>query len=108
MTLKLSLSGLELAPTIAIFLVSFNNFFKFIITKYMFYLLVVLGYINIFPKTSIIMNEQTNQMKDPAKGMAVASMVCGICSLVFIFVPFLNLNFSYRSGSSRTCSNVQY
>ena len=37
------------------------------------------------------MNEQTNQMNDPAKGMAIASMVCGICSLVFIFVPFLNL-----------------
>ena len=57
----------------------------------MFYLLVVLGYINTFPKTSIIMNEQTTQMNDPAKGMAIASMVCGICSLVFIFVPFLNL-----------------
>ena len=37
------------------------------------------------------MNEVTNQMKEPAKGMAIASMVCGICSLVFIWVPFLNI-----------------
>lgn len=37
------------------------------------------------------MNEVTNQMKEPAKGMAIASMVCGICSLVFIWVPFMNI-----------------
>ena len=37
------------------------------------------------------MNEVTNQMKEPAKGMAIASMVCGICSLVFLWVPFLNI-----------------
>tara|TARA_Y100000768_G_scaffold117937_1_gene87111 strand:+ start:529 stop:828 length:300 start_codon:yes stop_codon:yes gene_type:complete len=37
------------------------------------------------------MNEVTNQMKEPAKGMAIASMVCGICSLVFIWVPFVNI-----------------
>ena len=30
-------------------------------------------------------------MKEPAKGMAIASMVCGICSLVFIWVPFMNI-----------------
>ena len=37
------------------------------------------------------MNEVTNQMKEPAKGMSIASMVCGICSLVFIWVPFMNI-----------------
>ena len=37
------------------------------------------------------MNEQTNQTKELAKGMAIASMVCGICSLVFFWVPFVNL-----------------
>ena len=37
------------------------------------------------------MNEMTNQTKEPSKGMAVASMVCGICALVFIWVPFVNL-----------------
>ena len=37
------------------------------------------------------MNEVTNQMKEPAKGMAIASMECGICSLVFIWVPFVNI-----------------
>ena len=37
------------------------------------------------------MNEHTNQTQDLSKGMAIASMVCGICSLVFLFVPFLNL-----------------
>ena len=37
------------------------------------------------------MNEHTNQMKEPAKGMAIAAMVCGICSLVFFWVPFVNL-----------------
>ena len=37
------------------------------------------------------MNEHTNQTKEPTKGMAIASMVCGICSLAFILVPFVNL-----------------
>ena len=37
------------------------------------------------------MNEHTNQTKELAKGMAIASMVCGICSLVFFWVPFVNL-----------------
>ena len=37
------------------------------------------------------MNEHTNQMKEPAKGMGIAAMVCGICSLVFFWVPFVNL-----------------
>ena len=37
------------------------------------------------------MNEVTNQMKEPAKGMAIASMVCGICSLVYLWVPFINI-----------------
>tara|TARA_B100001109_G_C18714644_1_gene404126 strand:+ start:71 stop:418 length:348 start_codon:yes stop_codon:yes gene_type:complete len=28
---------------------------------------------------------------EPAKGMAIASMVCGICSLVLFFIPFANI-----------------
>ena len=45
------------------------------------------------------MNELSNQSNEPvpaktsepAKGMAIASMVCGICSLVLFFIPFANI-----------------
>ena len=57
----------------------------------MFNLLLDCGILTFFKTRIIIMNEHTNQMKEPAKGMAIASMVCGICSLVFIWVPFVNI-----------------